>query len=97
MRSKFSFLSLSVAAFLLTVSLAVTADQADGSVYEETQAENLHHNAKLCETKKQEIERYRRQLVDEAKRECCGLKKETPLFLRAVHCPELVEVNNHQK
>jgi hypothetical protein len=94
MRSKFSFLSLSVAAILLTVSLAVIADQTDDSAYGKDQTENLHHNAKLCETKKQEIEHYRKQLVDEAGRECCKLKKGDPLFLRAVHCPKLVEKEN---
>jgi len=92
MRSKFSFLSLSVASLLLFVSLAVTADQTgDDAYYGKDQAENVYHNAKLSEAKKQGIENYRRQLVDEARRECCELKKSTPLFLRAVHCPELVE------
>ncbi|MCL2688514.1 MAG: hypothetical protein FWE57_01530 [Chitinispirillia bacterium] len=91
MKSKFSFLSLSFASLLLIVSLAVTADQTDDNVYGKDQAENLYHNAKLCETKKQNLENYRKQLVDEARRECCGLKKGRPLFLRAVHCPELVE------
>jgi len=91
MRSKFSFLSVSFASLLLIVSIAVTADQTDGNTYGEAQAENLYHNTKLCETKKHEIENYRKQLADEAKRECCELKKGTPLFLRAVHCPELVE------
>ena len=92
MRSKFSFLSLSALALLFTVSLAVTADLADNDAYEEAKTENgLYGNAKLSEAKKQEIEHYRKQLVYEAGREGCELKKGTPLFLRAVHCPELVE------
>ena len=92
MRSKFSILSLFAAALILTVSLAVTADQAEDDAYGNASEENLYQTTKLSEAKKQEIEQYRKQLVYDAVRENGEIKEGAPLFLKAVHCPKLVDV-----
>ena len=90
MRSKHTFFSLFSLILIIAASFVTAANQSE-SIDQQTQNENMYQNTKLSETKKQELEQHRKQLTYGAKHGCENLSKETPQFLRAVHCPELTQ------
>jgi hypothetical protein len=80
------------APFIFTGQFSIAANQTHDGNCGKPHTENS--SVKLECAKKRELENTRKDMVDDAKQGYVSgseLKKGSPQFLRAVHCPELVE------